>query len=103
MLTEPSPLEDFISAGRSDGLAYDLVHEIVGSVRGEFPDATRSEVAEEVRLRLNRLRRAWLAARAHRTDNGYLIRDWGPPRSEPPAPQVQDAESPHGRSRGRST
>ena len=103
MLSEPSPLDDIMSAGRSNGLAYDLLHEIVRGVQSEFPDATRSEVADEVRLRLNRLRRAWRAARAHRTENGYLIRDWGPRRSNPPAPQAQDAGSPHGRSRGPST
>jgi len=102
-LSEPSPLDDIMSASRSNGLAYDLVLEIVGSVQGEFPDATRSEVADEVRLRLNRLRRAWRAARAHRTENGYVIRDWGPQRSNPPALKAQDAGSPHGRSRGPST
>jgi hypothetical protein len=63
-LSEPSPLDGIMSASRSNGLAYDIVHEIVASVQSEFPHATRSEVADEVRLRLNRLRRAWRAARA---------------------------------------
>jgi len=103
VLPEPSPRDDIMSASRSNGLAYDMVHEIVACVQSEFPDATRSEVADEVRLRLNRLRRAWRAARAHRTENGYLIRDWGPGRSNPPAPEAQDAGSPRGRSRGPST
>ena len=94
MLPEPSPRDDIMSASRSNGLAYDMVHEIVACVQSEFPDATRSEVADEVRLRLNRLRRAWRAARAHRTENGYLIRDWGPPRSKPAPVQAPDAGSP---------
>ena len=102
-MSEPSPLDDIMSGSRSNGLAYDMIHEIVASVRSEFPYATRPEVADEVRLRLNRLRRAWRAARAHRTENGYLIRDRGPRRSNPPALEMQDAESPHGRSRGPST
>jgi hypothetical protein len=83
VLSEPSPLDDITSASSSNGPAYDLVHEIVASVHSEFPHATRSEVADEVHLRLNRLRHAWRAARAHRTENGYLIHDWGPPRSNP--------------------
>jgi hypothetical protein len=72
-------------------------------VQGEFPDATRSEVADEVRVRLHRLRRAWRAARAGRTENGYLIRDWGPRRSNPAPLEAQNPRSPHGRSRGPST
>jgi hypothetical protein len=92
MSPEPSPLDEIMSASRSDGLTYDVVHEIVTCVQSEFPDATRPEVADEVRLRLNRLRRAWRAARARRTENGYLIRDWGPRRSNPPALDAQDAD-----------
>ena len=79
-MCEPSPLDDIVSASRSKGPADDLVQEIVRGVRSEFPDATGSEVADEVRLRLNRLGHAWRAARVQRTQNGYLIRDWGPRR-----------------------
>lgn len=59
-----------------------MVREIVACVQREFPNATRPEVADEVRLRLSRLRHAWRAVSAHRTEAGYLIRDWGPSRSD---------------------
>jgi hypothetical protein len=64
-MPEPAPLDNSVTACTLNGQPCDLVQEIDQGVRGQFPDATPAEVAVEVRLRLNRLQRAWKAARGH--------------------------------------
>jgi hypothetical protein len=65
----------------------DLLQDLVRGVQGQFPDATPAEVTREVHLRLDRLQRAWRAARTQQTENGYLIRDWGPLEADPWSPR----------------
>lgn len=57
----PAPFDRPVTACVRHGQPCDLVHEIGRGVRGQFPEATPAEVAHEVRLRLDRLRRAWQA------------------------------------------
>jgi hypothetical protein len=60
-VSQPFPLDDTVTHGSGDP-SYELVQEILRSVQDQGSGASPTEVAEEVRLRLDRLRRAWQAA-----------------------------------------
>jgi hypothetical protein len=62
-MAEPAPLDNPVTAGILNLQPCGLAKEIDRGVRGQFPDATPAEVAREVRLRLDRLERAWRATR----------------------------------------
>jgi len=62
-MAESAPLDNSVTASILNGQPYDLVQEIYRGVRDQFPGATPAEVADEVRLRLDRLERAWQATR----------------------------------------
>jgi hypothetical protein len=88
-MAEPAPLDNSVKAGMLNGQPCNLVQEIVRGVRGQFPEATPVEVADEVRLRLDRFQRQ--AIKEQWTGDGDLVR-------EPPAPAQAQLRS-HGRAR----
>jgi hypothetical protein len=63
-MAEPAPLNNLVTASIPSGQPCDLVQEFVRGVQHQFPNATPAEVADEARLRLDRLQRAWQATRA---------------------------------------
>jgi hypothetical protein len=66
-MAKPAPLDNSVTISTRNGQPGDLAQEIIRGVQGQFPDATPAEVADEVRLRLDRLQRAWKAIRGRRT------------------------------------
>jgi hypothetical protein len=83
-MPEPAPLSNSVTASILNGQPCDLVHELVRGVQGQFPNATPAEVADEVRLRLDRLQRAWQAIRERWSGDDYLIRAQPAPRQAQP-------------------
>jgi hypothetical protein len=72
-MAKPAPLDNPVTASTLNGQPCDLVKEIDRGVRGQFPDATPAEVADEVRVRLDRLQRPWQGTREKWTWDGDLI------------------------------
>jgi hypothetical protein len=65
-MSEPFALDDGMSSSSST-MSRELIQEIVQGVQDERLTRTPAEVAEEVRLRLDRLQRAWRIATRRRT------------------------------------
>jgi hypothetical protein len=65
-MSRPSALDNLMSSS-SSSLSCELVQEIVQGVQDEGFVRTPAEVDEEVRLRLDRLQRAWETAGRQRT------------------------------------
>ena len=61
VMSEPAPLDDLPTAGGLPRFPCDLVQEIVRGVQDVRSDAAPADVGTEVRLRLDRLQRAWNA------------------------------------------
>jgi hypothetical protein len=60
-VSQPFPLDDTVSNGFSNP-SCELIQEVVRGVQDQGSAASPAEVADEVRLRLDRLQRAWKAA-----------------------------------------
>jgi hypothetical protein len=65
-MSRPSALDDVMSSSSST-MSWELVQEITQGVQDERLTRTPAEVAEEVRLRLDRLQRARRIATRRRT------------------------------------
>jgi hypothetical protein len=62
-MAESAPLDDLLTGSRSSRFPCDLIQEIVRGVEDLGSGARPAEVGDEVRRRLNRIRRAWNAVR----------------------------------------
>ena len=62
-MSEPAPLDDLVTDGRSSRLPCDLVQEIVRGVEDLGSGAKPADVGDEVRRGLDRIQRAWNAVR----------------------------------------
>jgi hypothetical protein len=65
-MSQTSALDDIIMSSGSSILSWNVVQELAQGVQDEGLVRTPAEVADEVRLRLDRLQRAWETAKQQR-------------------------------------